>query len=156
MSTPSFRKMSQELKPLLPNDLWATVRDTMPRLSEQVRLRLREEMARKDMSQRDVAGVLGWSQSRVAHILTGRVEMSVDDLAEFAFGLSISPTEAVRDHGLEFCADMTPSELRFLEALRQLPQPDQDAVMRLLRVASNTRPQERRAAQAAEKKKRRF
>lgn len=148
--------MSQELKPLLPNDLWATVRDTMPRLSEQVRLRLREEMARKAMSQRDVAGVLGWSQSRVAHILTGRVEMSVDDLAEFAFGLSISPTEAVRDHGLEFCADMTPSELRFLEALRQLPQPDQDAVMRLLRVASNTRPQERRAATAAEKKKRRL
>ena len=137
--------MSQEVKPLLTNELWATVTVRMPRLSEQVRLRLREEMTRLDMSQRDAAGILGWSQSRVAHLLTGRVEMTVDDLAEFTQAVGIRPTEAVRDHGLEFCADMTPTELRFLERWRQLDQPTRDAVMQILDVKTKTRTQDRRA-----------
>lgn len=117
----------------------------MARLSEQVLLRLREEMVRLDMSQRDVAGILGWSQSRVAHILNRRVEMSVDDLAEFAQAVGIRPTECVRDHGLEFCADMTPTELRFVERIRQLDQPSRDAIMQILDVKTKTRTQDRRA-----------
>lgn len=137
--------MSQEVKPLLTNNLWATVSGVMPRLSEQVRLRLREEMTRLDMSQRDVAGILDWSQSRVAHLLTGRVEMTVDDLAEFTQAVGIRPTEAVRDHGLEFCADMTPTELRFVERIRQLDQASRDAIMQILDVKTKTRSQERRA-----------
>jgi transcriptional regulator with XRE-family HTH domain len=125
----------------------------MPKLSEQVRLKIREEMARLEMSQRDVAELLGWSQSRVAHLLNGRVEMSVDDLAEFAFILTIRPTEIIRDHGLEFCAEMTPTELRFLERLRQLPQTQKDAMMQLFHIESMTRPQERRAAPPQRKKR---
>lgn len=126
----------------------------MPRLSEQIRGALRDAMAQKQMSQRDVAGILGWSQSRVSHILNGRVEMSVDDLAEFAFGLSLSVTELVRDRGLEFCAELTPTELRFLERWRQLPQPIRDAVMQLLAVQTMTQPQERRASAPVVKKNR--
>ncbi len=141
--------MSQQVKPLSRGDVWANVRP-MPRLSEEVRLRLREEMTRLDMSQRDVAGILGWSQSRVAHLLTGRVEMSVDDLAEFGSALSIRPTELVRDHGLEFCADMTPTELRTLEHLRQLDPEVRDAWLRLLRVKA---PESRRASPAKGKTK---
>ena len=118
----------------------------MPRLSEQVRLRLREEMAVKEMSQRDVAGILTWSQSRVAHLLNGRVEMSIDDLAEFAQALGISPTEIVRDRGMEFVAEMTPSEMRFLERLRQLTQVQRDGLMVLLHITTTTQAQERRAA----------
>lgn len=118
----------------------------MPRLSEQVRIRLREEMAVKDMSQRDVAGILTWSQSRVAHLLNGRVEMSIDDLAEFAQALGLSPTEVVRDRGMEFVAEMTPSEMRFLERLRQLTQLQRDGLMVLLHITTTTQAQERRAA----------
>lgn len=150
MSTLFLNKMSHKVKPLFDKELWATV-PRMPRLSEQIRLRLREEMSRQDMSQRDIAGVLGWSQSRVAHILTGRVEMSVDDLAEFAFGLGLAVTETVRDHGLEFCAEMTPSELRFLERIRQLPQTDRDAFYQILDVKAMTRPQTRRATPPTKK-----
>jgi transcriptional regulator with XRE-family HTH domain len=104
----------------------------MARLSEQVRLRLREEMDKQKVSQRDLAGLLGWSQSRVAHLLTGRVEMSIDDLAEMAFGLSMSVVEAIRDRGLEFMAEMTPTELGALNALRALPQADRDAIIQIL------------------------
>lgn len=142
------------MKPLSVNDLWANVPTSMPRLSEEVRLRLREEMTRLDMSQRDVAGILGWSQSRVAHLLTGRVEMSVDDLAEFGSAVALPPTELVRDHGLEFCAEMTPTELRFLERIRQLDQVKRDAVMQLLDVKGMTRKQDRRATPKKSVKKR--
>jgi transcriptional regulator with XRE-family HTH domain len=144
LSQESARNVSQTLKPLPLNELWDSVRQ-MPRLSEQVRIRLREELARKELSQRDMAGILGWSQSRVAHILNGRVELTVDDLADFAFGVGLTIVECVRDHGLEFCADMTPTELRFLERIRQLPQADRDAFMQILDVKTKTRVQERRA-----------
>lgn len=145
--------MSQQVKPLSRKELCANVASPMPRLSEQVRLRLREEMTRRDMSQRDVAGLLGWTQSRVAHILTGRVEMSVDDLAEFAFGLGLVPTEVVRDRGMEFCAEMAPHELRVLEQLRQLPQADREAFIQVLGVRFKTLAPERRAGPPHQKKR---
>lgn len=119
----------------------------MPRLSEQVRHRLREQMSVLDMSQRDVAGILGWSQSRVAHLLTGRVEMSIDDLAEFASAVNLRATEAVRDRGMEFCAEMTPTELRLLELLRKAGDADRDAILQLLGGKSaKARLEERRAS----------
>jgi transcriptional regulator with XRE-family HTH domain len=113
--------------------------------SEDVRLRLRDEMTRRKLSQRDVAGLLGWSQSKVAHILTGHVVLSVDDLADFCFALGLRLTEAVRDHGLEFCAEMTPTELRIVERVRQLPKPWLDAVMTLLDLKQKTNAPERHA-----------
>lgn len=90
------------------------------RLSEEVRLRFREEMERRKMSQRDLAGILNWSQSRVAHLLTGRITMGVDDLAEMSWALGTRPTEMIRDRGLEFVSEMTPSEMRVFEWLRAL------------------------------------
>ncbi len=144
--------MSQTLNPLMTNKLPGIVKPHMARLSEQVRLRLREEMARKEMSQRDVAGILDWSQSKIAHILNGRVELTVDDLAAFAFGLNLSVVETVRDPGMEFCADMTPTELRMFERMRQLHPTVLDAIMTLLDVKGTTKPQERRAAQPRAKR----
>ena len=72
-----------------------------------MRLRLRDEMGRK-LSQRDIAALLQWSQSRVAHLLTGRVAMTVDDLERLAFAVSLA-VGLVRDPGLEF-VDCTPSK----------------------------------------------
>lgn len=113
--------------------------------SEDIRLRLRDEMSHHKLSQRDVANLLGWSQSKVAHILTGHVELNVDDLAEMCSALRLSMTEAVRDRGLEFCADLTPTELRILERLRHLPTTVLDAVMILLDIKKQTNAPERHA-----------
>jgi len=125
----------------------------MGRLSEQIRLRLREEMARQKLSTRDVAGLTKWSQSKVSHVLTAHVGLKVDDLADLCFALSLPVTEAVRDHGLEFCAEMTPTELRILERIRQLPPPVLDAVLTILDVRTKTRPQDRRASPPEKKLK---
>jgi transcriptional regulator with XRE-family HTH domain len=145
--------MSWILDPLRLPDVSGYGAPYMARLSEQVRLRLREEMDRLDLSQRDVANLLKWSQSKVAHQLTGRVEMSVDDLAELCFALNLNPTEAVRDRGMEFCAEMTPTELRILERIRQLPPPVLAAIMTLLDVRTKTRPEDRHAAATVKKPK---
>jgi len=123
----------------------------MASFAEQVRLRLREEMTRKKLSQRDIAGLTGWSQSKVAHQLTAHTEIKLDDLAAFCFAVGLSVTEVVRDHGLEFCAEMTPTELRILERVRQLEPPVLDAILTLLDVKTKTRPQLRRAGSPTKK-----
>lgn len=125
----------------------------MALLSEQIRLRIREEMERQELSQRDVANLLKWSQSKVAHVLNARVEMRVEDLEAFCFALNLPPTEAVRDRGMEFCAEMTPTELRILERIRQLQPAVLAAIMTLLDVQTKTRPQDRRAAPSVKKTK---
>jgi transcriptional regulator with XRE-family HTH domain len=114
--------------------------------SDQARLRVREEMERQRLSQRDVAGLLGWSQSRVAKILTGRVQLVLDDLEALCFAVSLPLTEAVRDHGLEFCAEMTPTELRALESLRRTSDEDRAAILTLLRVRTKPAQPDRYAA----------
>jgi transcriptional regulator with XRE-family HTH domain len=102
-------------------------------------------MTRRNLSQRDVSDLLGgvsggWSQSRVAKILTGRVELGVDEAAALAFALDLSLVEVVRDPGLEFCAEMQPSELRLLDKIRQLPPATWEALMTLLQIQQRSAP----------------
>lgn len=138
--------MSQDRKPLQHNQLRHTVTPvTTETLSDRVRVRLREEMARQHLSQRDVANLLGWTQSRVSKTLNAYVELGVEEMGAMCFALGLHVTEVVRDHGLEFLAEMTPTELRILERIRQLPRPVLDAVMTVIDVHSTTRRQERRA-----------
>lgn len=101
-------------------------------LSERVRIRLREEMQAKRLSQRDIAGLLECSQGRIAKLMTGRVPMTVNDLSALCFALTIPVSEVVRDRGMEFYAEMTPTELRILERLRALPRAVYEAIMTLL------------------------
>lgn len=114
--------------------------------SSRVRARLLQEMKDRKMSQTDIAGILEWTQPRVSKILHGRVELGVEELSALCFAVGISLTEAVRDRGMEFCAEMTPTELRFLERLRQLPTSDRDAFLQVLGVKLKTAAPERRAS----------
>jgi transcriptional regulator with XRE-family HTH domain len=107
--------------------------------------RLRTEMERTKLSQSDIANRLGWRASRVSKLLGGVTLMSVDDLEALCGAVGIAVTEAVRDHGLEFCAEMTPTEMRVLERFRQLKPDMRDAVMTVLAVNANTMMQQRRA-----------
>lgn len=121
------------MNPLRINNLSGTI--TAVTLGERVRLLLREEKARKKLSEREMADLIQWTQSRVAQKLSGRTPITLDELESLCFALGLSPTEAVRDRGLEFCAEMTPSELRLLERLRQLPRPALDGIMAILQIA---------------------
>ena len=89
--------------------------------AERALLRIREEITERRLSQRDLAEVLHCSQGRVAKILNGGVNLRVNDLAALAEAAGITLVEACRDRGLEFYAELTPSEVRVLERLRRRP-----------------------------------
>lgn len=89
--------------------------------AERAILRIREEMTARNLTQRDLADRLKCSQGRIAKMLKGRVELRVNDLDELARAVGLSTIEALRDRGLEFYAELTPSEVRLLERIRQRP-----------------------------------
>ncbi len=113
--------------------------------SERVRLRIREEMHHKKLTQMDLVGRTLWTPSRMSKVLHGKIPMTIEDLESLASAVGLPLTELVRDHGVEFCAQMTPTEMRVLDAFRALPDDaDRDAFERLLNVKRLTH--ERRAA----------
>lgn len=102
-------------------------------------LRIREEMTERHLSQRDLADVLHCSQGRIAKILNGGVNLRLDDLDALAKAVGIALTETVRDRGMEFYAEMTPTELRILERIRRRPQAIQ-AMLVLLDIRPGVEP----------------
>lgn len=127
-------------------DFTATMGRSMAEsLSRRALTRIKAEMATKHLNQTELGGILEWSQSKMSKVLNGRVELTVDDLDALCFGVGLSPVETVRDHGLQFCAELKPTELRLLERFRQLPPYVRDAIMELLNVRGTTRLEERRA-----------
>lgn len=91
-------------------------------VSERAMMRIREEMTERKLSQRDLAQLLRCSQGRVAKMLNGGVHLRLSDLAILAEAVGIPLVEAVRDRGLEFFAELTPTEVRILERLRRRPE----------------------------------
>jgi len=124
-----------------------------PTLNDRARERLKDEKAAQKVSERDLAGWLGWSQPKVAQKLGGRTEITLNELDALCQALAVAPTEVVRDRGLEFCAEMTPTELRILERLRTLDAPTRDAVLLLLDVKTKSHLPERFATRKAAGKK---
>jgi hypothetical protein len=90
-----------------------------PKPSDRVRQRIRDEMHRTGLNQRDLAKQLNWSHGRLSKVLVGRTSLKYDDLVEVCDMIGLRLVEAVRDHGLEFVATMTPTELRVHERYRQ-------------------------------------
>lgn len=103
-------------------------------LNERTRQRLRDAKGTEKLSVRDIAGIVKWPPSRVAQKFSGRTPITLDELETLCFALGIQPTEAVRDRGLEFVAEMTPTELRLLELIRRLPKPAYDGLLHFMQV----------------------
>lgn len=102
-------------------------------------LRIREEMTERGITQRDLAETLHCSQGKVAKLLNGGVRLRLDELDVLARAVGLTLVEVVRDRGLEFFAEMTPTELRVLERLRRRPQA-LDGLMLLLDVRTTQAP----------------
>jgi transcriptional regulator with XRE-family HTH domain len=93
----------------------------MADIADRVRLRIRQELQSRTMRQRTLAEQLGWSPTRLSKILTAQTSLTVDDLAALCQALGLSLVDVLRDRELEFCAELTRSELRCLERIRQQP-----------------------------------
>ena len=137
---------SQNVDPLSETDHPATVQ-TMSSLSERVRERLRDEIIKQKLTQQEVADLIGagWTQTRVAQKLHARSRITLDELEALCFALGLPISEIVRDRGLEFYAEMTPTEVRLLEQFRQRDTKEQDAFLTLFHVQRKTHAPERHA-----------
>lgn len=112
----------------------------MPTLNDRVRERLRVEKDRLEMTELDIAGIVGWGQSKVAQKLRGRTPITLNELESLCFAFSLAPSEAVRDHGMEFVAEMTPTELRIHERIRKLSADQRQAIMTILNISAVSEP----------------
>lgn len=124
------------------NELHSKVSGYMHSLNDRARERLRTEKDRRKLSERDIADLLKWNQSRVSQKLTGRTPITIDELGALCFALDLSPLEAIRDPGLEFAADMTPTELKIHEKIKTLTPDQRAALLTMLHIAQ---PDARRA-----------
>lgn len=109
----------------------------MSDLADRARQRIRDEMAKRHLSQQDVADLIKWTQSRVAQKITGRTPITLDELEALAFAVALAPVEIIRDRGMEFFAEMAPYELRVLEKLRELPKHVREAYLEVLSVKAS-------------------
>lgn len=105
-------------------------------VADRALLRIREEMTTRQLTQRDMAERLKCSQGRIAKLLNGHTELRLNDIAELAQSVGLSLVEVIRDRGLEFFAELTPTEVRILELLRLNPHTLQ-GVMVLLRMTGD-------------------
>jgi transcriptional regulator with XRE-family HTH domain len=137
--------MTPKENPLNGNELSSRVPsvEESSEIAVRVRHRFQEEMRVRGISQRQLADMLSgldnqeWTQSRVGKVLTGRVDLKIHDADLIARALRMSLTEAVRDRGLEFYAELTPTEVRLLERLRQRPN-TLDGILMILDLKSST------------------
>lgn len=97
-------------------------------LSDRARTRLIEVRKQRNIGQQELADMIThqtgelWTQSRVGKLLSGAVELRLDDADAMAHALGLPMTEVIRDRGMEFYADLTPTQLRIVEYCRQSPE----------------------------------
>lgn len=114
-------------------------------LNDRVRARLKERKQELGLSEADVAEFAGgWHKSKVAHKLAGRTDITLQELEALCQALKLSVSEVVRVRGLEFLAEMTPTQLHRHEKINSLPLNIIEALDTLLNVQK--RDVERRGA----------
>lgn len=118
----------------------------MSLLSERALRRIREEMRAKRISQPDLASMMGTHQSWISKLMTGFADLKLDTLAEICLHLGLPVSEVIRDQGMEWYAEMTPTEKRVFDAYRALTPDEKDLFERLLYRARPAPPVERRHA----------
>lgn len=123
-----------------------------PTVTQRILTRIQEEMARLELSQRDVAAFSGLSESKISKLRHGVLDLGLEDAGKLSAAVGLSLTEAVRDRGMEFCAEMTPTEMRFLELLRAMTQADRDAFFQLAGAKVKTEPRRALPAKAVKKR----
>jgi transcriptional regulator with XRE-family HTH domain len=95
--------------------------------ADDVRLRLRDLLHTRGVSQTELTRRLckhtgeDWLIDHVSKLLRGEIRLRVEDVLLMCEVSSVSLVELFREPGREFVADLTPTELRLIHALRDHP-----------------------------------
>lgn len=96
-------------------------------LVDSVRVRLKEMIHGRRISHRVICEKLTastgnqWNLSRFGKILNGHIRIRLEDVVLIANAADISLVELFREPGRELVADLRPTELRILHAVRDYP-----------------------------------
>jgi len=108
--------------------------------AEELRLRLRESLHKRGVSQAELVKRLSaasgeeWLVAHASKSINGHIRLRVEDLLLIALVADLSLVELFREPGRELVADLTPTELRLIHALRDHPEimrPLVDVVLKL-------------------------
>lgn len=100
--------------------------------AERVRERMRRWMETANLDQRTFAGDLKKSQVWLQKVLTGENQVRLRDLDQIADAMRTTTTELVRSDEERYTLELTPTEVRIVEALRRLRADVLDAFLKLL------------------------
>jgi transcriptional regulator with XRE-family HTH domain len=84
-----------------------------------------------------------WREAHLSRILNGHIGLQLDDFAAMVDAAGFSMVELVREPGREFVADLTPSEMRILNAIRENLEL-RDAFLRMVDFVEKTVPPKRK------------
>jgi len=102
-------------------------------MNDQIAARLKRAREQKGISQKALAELCGWAQSRVGNYESGSRTIGIDDAITLAKALKIAPADLV------FGADSTESWItarhrHLIELFDQLPESEQDRMIDLFEV----------------------
>lgn len=106
-----------------------------------VRFRLRHRLAERQITNRAFGKRLGHGDQWVSNLLAGRFTLSLDDLDEAAKAVEMQPSDLVRHDGEEAWV-LTPSEMRLVRAVRNLPVVLRDQLRAMAEYMMGTAPEE--------------
>ena len=90
--------------------------------AERVQARLRRWLDTTGLSQREFAADLQRSQVWLQKVLAGKIRVTLKDLDRVARAMRTTASELVRTEEERYQLELTPTELRLLEALRRRPE----------------------------------
>lgn len=101
--------------------------------NDQIAARLKRAREQKGISQKALAELCGWAQSRVGNYESGSRTIGIDDAISLAGALKIPPADLI--FGPEAAETwITPRHRRLIDLFDQLPESEQDRMIDLFQV----------------------
>ncbi|EIX9031719.1 MULTISPECIES: helix-turn-helix domain-containing protein [Klebsiella] len=101
--------------------------------NEQIAARLKQAREQRGLSQKALAEICGWAQSRVGNYESASRTIGIDDAVALAKALKMSPSELIfgEDSTQEW---LTPQHRRLISLFDQLPESEQERMIDLFQV----------------------
>lgn len=107
--------------------------------AERVRRRIAELLAERGWTQAALAAALGKTSPWMSQLLSGRLNLGLDELDAVALACGSTAVELVRDpEQFQYCADLTPSEMAMLRRYRKLGPSIRDALSLIVQAIEAT------------------
>lgn len=103
-------------------------------VNEKIAMRLKKARERRGISQKTLAELCGWAQSRIGNYESGARSIGADDALTLSKELFLSPAELMFGEPDELPLTISEKEKELLQLFNQLPEPEQDRMIDIFQV----------------------